>query len=269
VSLHTEEGSKKILGVSLSPLHSREGNLAGYVFNFQDLTQVKRLEREVGQKERMATLGRMAAAMAHEIRNPLGAIAGSIRQLARYAVIGEDEQQLVEIVNRESERLNRVVNDILTYSRGKVPQREAANLVPLVEETLILLERHPQFNGKIQVERVFPRQGARALVDPGQLKQVLWNLCDNALRAMPNGGTLRVSMEQEGGRVRIRVADTGIGLTPDQRQKIFEPFESSFAGGTGLGLAIVQQIVEGHGGRIWANSAVPAGTEFTIELPVP
>ncbi|MBI4466783.1 MAG: PAS domain S-box protein [Acidobacteria bacterium] len=267
VRASSADGREKILGVSLSLLRTREGTQGGYVYNFQDLTELKRLEAEVAQKERMAALGRMAAAIAHEIRNPLGAIAGSVRQLARYAEVGEDEQKLVEIVTRESERLNRVVNDILTYSKEKVVHRERVNLVPLLEETLLLLERHPQFNSSIRVEKYFPPKGVQLEVDPGQMKQVMWNLCDNALRAMPAGGTLRIGVEKVDGLVRIRVADTGVGLTPEQCEKIFEPFESSFVGGTGLGLAIVCQIVGAHRGRVWAQPGRPSGSEFTVELP--
>ncbi|MFQ5723838.1 MAG: PAS domain-containing sensor histidine kinase [Terriglobia bacterium] len=261
------DGKEKVLGVSVALLRTREGTTSGYIFNFQDLTEMKRLEVEVMQKERMASLGRMAAAIAHEIRNPLGAIAGSVRQLARYAQVGEDEQKLVEIVNRESERLNRVVNDILSYSREKAIHREKVNLVPLLEETLLLLQRHPQFDGKVRVEKKFPAGGVQVEADPGQMKQVFWNLCDNALRAMPGGGTLRIEVEQPDGVVRIRVADTGVGLKPEECEKIFEPFESSFVGGTGLGLAVVFQIVHGHGGRVWARPRDPDGSEFTVELP--
>lgn len=265
-----ERGKKvkvKILGASVSLLRTREGAAGGYVYNFQDLTDLKHLEAEVKQKERMATLGRMAAALAHEIRNPLGAIAGSVRQLARYAQVGEDEGKLVEIVNRESERLNRVVNDILSYSKSKAPKRESTDLIPVLEDALLLLERHPQFNGKIRVEKRLPPRGVRVPVDAGQIKQVFWNLFDNALRAMPDGGTLRVALEKGEGVVRVRVADTGMGLSPEQCEKIFEPFESSFPGGTGLGLAIVNQIVQGHGGHVWAAPGQPRGSEFTVELP--
>ncbi|MGH9862457.1 MAG: ATP-binding protein [Candidatus Acidiferrales bacterium] len=267
VRIHAGGGKEKILGVSLSLLQNREGAESGYVYNFQDLTEVKRLEAEVAQKERMAVLGRLAAAIAHEIRNPLGAIAGSVRQLARYAQVGQDELKLVDIVNRESERLNRLVNEILSYSKEKVIRRQTINLIPLFEETLLLLERHPQRNGNIKMEKHFPPRPVEAAVDAGQIKQLLWNLCDNALRAMPAGGTLRVNLEEDNGVVRLRVADTGVGLKPEQLTRIFEPFESSFAGGTGLGLAIVYQIVQGHGGRVWARPLHPHGSEFTVELP--
>ncbi|HXE74141.1 MAG TPA: ATP-binding protein [Candidatus Xenobia bacterium] len=267
LNVRTADGRDKILGVTVSLLRTREGTDSGYVYNFQDLTELKRLEAEVMHKEQMAALGRMAAAIAHEIRNPLAAIAGSVRQLARYADMGEDENKLVEIVNRESERLNRLVADILTYSRSKPPRREPTDLRPLLEETLLLMERHPQFNGRIRVEKRLPHHAVVANVDSGQMRQVLWNLCDNAVRAMPEGGVLRVDLEKDADRVRLRVADTGMGLSPAQREKIFEPFESAFPGGTGLGLAVVYQIVQAHGGTVAAEGAERGGTVFSVELP--
>jgi signal transduction histidine kinase len=129
------------------------------------------------------------------------------------------------------------------------------------------LERHPQFNGLIRVEKQFPRGRVVAAVDAGQMRQVLWNLCDNAVRAMPDGGTLRVGLEEDNGVVRIRVADTGMGMSSEQREKIFEPFETGFPGGTGLGLAIVYQIIQSHGGRVGADPVLPCGSVFTVELP--
>jgi two-component system sensor histidine kinase PilS (NtrC family) len=267
VVLRAAGGQARVLGVSCSTLRLTDGGARGTVFNFLDETELKRLEREVAQKERMAAVGRLAATIAHEIRNPLGAIAGSVRQLARYRSMGADEQALMDIVNRESDRLNRVVNEILSYGKEKVPQRVPTDIVQLLEETLLLLERHPQFNTRIEVEKRFPPRGVSAAVDASQMKQVFWNLCDNALRAMPSGGTLRVGVEEDDGVVRLCVADTGVGLTLEQCERIFDPFESTFAGGTGLGLAVVYQIVRGHGGRVWARPVEPHGSEFTVELP--
>lgn len=261
-------GGEKILGVRLSHLRMVEGEERGYIFSFQDLTELKRLESAVAREERMASLGHMAAAIAHEIRNPLAAIAGSVRELARYADVGEDESRLVDIVTRESERLNRLVNDILSYSKVKVLRREPADLVGLAEETLLLLKQHPQFTGTIRVSKDFPAGKVTATVDAGQIKQVLWNLYDNAVHAMEKGGVLDVCVKQLNGAARIQVSDTGIGLSPDQREKIFEPFESGFNRGTGLGLAIVYQIVQAHQGRVWVEEGVESGSRFIVELPV-
>lgn len=266
VRLRTVGGQEKYLGVSVAPLRIREGESSGSVYNFQDLTDLKRLEREVAQKERMAVLGRMAAAIAHEIRNPLAAIAGSVRQLGQFVARNAAENRLMEIVSRESERLNRVVNDILSYGQEKRLQLQDANVVDLLEETLVLLQQQPNFNGKIRIVKVFPTREVRLRIDPARIKQVFWNLCDNALRAMPEGGTLRVGIEADRDWVRVQIADSGVGISEGELEKIFEPFESNFPGGTGLGLAIVEQIVRAHRGQVRVRSA-DRGAEFTVELP--
>jgi len=257
----------RILGVYSSHLIVPEEGAVGYVYNFQDLTEEKRREVEYRAKDRMATLGRMAAGIAHEIRNPLASIAGAVKLLQSITRLDEDQAQLIAIVSRESERLNKLASDFLVYSRDQRFEFQRVDVVSLLADTLVLLEHHPLFTSKIRIERKFPRRGLTMMADADKLRQVFWNICDNSLKAMPHGGTLAAQAEDAGKQVRVVLSDTGVGFTPKQLEKVFEPFQSGFEEGTGLGLALVYQIIRGHQGTIQVDSQPGKGARFVIDLP--
>jgi two-component system sensor histidine kinase PilS (NtrC family) len=239
----------------------------GLVYTFDDLTEIRRLEREVRMQDRLAAVGRLAAAIAHEIRNPLTSIAGSVSMLSTASEMTEEQRQLLQIVIRESDRLNNIITDFLAYSRGKQYRFEKTDLMPLLEDTLTLLNhRLVAENTGIRIERNFKVEQVLVLADGDRIKQVFWNFCQNAVRAMQEGGVLTVTVEPSGDDWQINFADTGHGMSPQQTEKIFEPFQSGFEGGTGLGLAIVYQIAQAHEGKVWARSRLGEGTTFVLRL---
>jgi two-component system sensor histidine kinase PilS (NtrC family) len=258
---------RKTFRVIVSELRVPDRGVLGYVYTFDDLTQIRRLEREVRIQDRLAAVGRLAAAIAHEIRNPLTSIAGSAGMLASIPNLSEEQRQLLCIVTRESERLNGIITDFLAYSRSKQYQFTKVDLVPLLEDTLTLLQhRLMAENAGITIERRYNVPQAWALADGDKLKQVFWNFSENAVRAMKDQGVLSVSLRGEGEEWEVGFADTGPGISPQIVEKVFEPFQSDFEGGTGLGLAIVYQIVQAHDGKVWARSKVGKGSEFVLRL---
>ena len=260
-------GYRKTFRVQVSVLSIPDQGTVGHVYTLDDLTEIRRLEREVRMQDRLAAVGRLAAAIAHEIRNPLTSIAGSVSMLSSVPDLSEEHRQLLQIVTRESERLNNIITDFLAYSRGRQYQFAKVDLITLLEDTLTLLEhRLAAQNTGIKVERKYGVAQAFSLADGDKIKQVFWNFCENAVRAMGNGGTITVSVETSGNDWQINFADTGPGMSQQMIEKVFEPFQSGFEGGTGLGLAIVYQIVQAHEGKVWARSKPNQGCVFVMKL---
>ncbi|MBV8206076.1 MAG: PAS domain-containing protein [Acidobacteria bacterium] len=265
----TPLGREKMFGITAAPIATDRG-LGGYIYTFNDLTEVRRLEREVRTRERLTALGRMAEGIAHEIRQPLTSITGSLQVLLAIAALNEEERRLVDIVARESVRLNNIISDFSNYAREKACSFSVIDLRALLEDTLTLMENQEVANAaKPQIMRAFEVARAWARADGDRLKQVFWNICTNAGRAMPEGGVLTVGLKPAPGdpdHWRITFADTGTGMTRQQVEKIFEPYQSWFENGTGLGLAISYQIMQAHEGTISVSSEPGCGSEFTLEL---
>src|ERR1700719_1758398 len=202
VRFDTKGSFRKTVRVRVAALNVPERGALGYVYALDDLTEIRRLEREVRMQDRLAAVGRLAAAIAHEIRNPLTSIAGSVSMLSDAPALNPEERALLQIVIRESDRLNNIITDFLAYSRGKQYRFERVNLIPLLEDTLTLLEhRLTAENTGIKLERNFPKSEAWVLADGDKLKQVFWNFCENAVRAIKmtkKGGTLTVALTERG-----------------------------------------------------------------------
>ena len=263
----TAEGLRLRLGFSLSPLYAESGETSGTVITFQDLTQIRALEETSRRQDRLAAIGRMAASIAHEIRNPLAAMRGSIQMLRADMDGNSSETELMEIILRESDRLNRIISDFLNYARPRSIVQSKVDVAELLKQTFTLLRNSSEINDFHLIKEQTPDSPALIDADSEQLRQVFWNLARNALHAMPEGGTLHATVTHNSNRrLRITFADTGRGMTPDQVEHLFEPF-SSTTGGVGLGLSIVYQIIRDHGGTINVRSREGQGTTITIELP--
>jgi two-component system sensor histidine kinase PilS (NtrC family) len=263
----TPNDYRKTFRVVASELKVPGRGPVGFVYTLDDLTRIRRLEREVRMQDRLAAVGRLSAAIAHEIRNPLTSIAGSANLLSGMPGLNDEHRRLLQIVTRESERLNGIITDFLSYSRAKQYRFSHVDLLPLLEDTLTLLEnRLKAQNIGITVQRRYSVPKAYVLADGDRIKQVFWNFCENAVRAMKDHGTLTIFLEGAGEDWQLSFADSGPGMTPQMTEKIFEPFQSQFEGGTGLGLAIVYQIVQAHDGKVFARSKPGQGCTFVLRI---
>jgi two-component system sensor histidine kinase PilS (NtrC family) len=259
------DGTTVPVRMTFSALASGDGHQLGLIAVCEDLSVIREMEARMRQADRLATLGRMAANIAHEIRNPLASLSGAVEVLA-HTPAGEDERdRLSQIVLRESDRLNQIIRDFLEYARPAPLAREDVNVAEILDEVLVLLE-HRRLPAGVKLVREFPPE-VRWPVDPQQFRQAVWNLALNAVEAMPGGGELTVSASLRGSVLEVAVTDTGVGMGPDDLAQIFEPFFSTKSGGTGLGLALVHRVTNDHGGHAGVRSEPGLGTSFTLTLP--
>jgi two-component system, NtrC family, sensor histidine kinase PilS len=257
------------LGFTAARLTNENNQQIGYIFTFRDLTEIKALEEQVRQKERMAALGRIAAGIAHEIRNPLTAISGSFKLLGPMLPTDPDNQRLMENISQEIKRLYQIVTDFLSYCRPIQFHPRRIELDKLVSDILqILSNSSEKLPGHTVEYRASPPTPILITADPDLIRQVLWNLCTNAFKAMPGGGLMTLELrESDPGGVGLTVQDTGVGMAPEEVRRIFEPFYSGFKSGTGLGLPLVSQIMESHRGTISVKSEPGRGTTFSLRFP--
>lgn len=259
-----------VLGISVSPLRNNQDQVIGRVVNFQDLTELRRMEEEVKRTERLAVVGTLAAGVAHEIRNPLASISGSIELLRAAAYADEDDRALMNIVTREIERLNILITDLLDYTNPQPREVVRFALSEMVAETVQVFQQDRSFEQV--VVKTAPRStegGLEVMGDPGKLRQVLWNLLRNAAEAArKGGGTVTVQVERRGERAAFEVADDGPGIAPEHLERVFDPFFTTKSRGSGLGLATCHSIVTEHRGMIDVESQVGRGCRFTVRLPL-
>lgn len=264
------DGRELLLSFKSVPLVDKEGGTVGALFDLHDLTEMKRMAAELKRSDRLAALGELSARMAHEIRNPLAAISGSVQLVSMRPWVDEKDQRLFSIIVRETDRLDGLLRDFLSYARPNQPTRVRLNLRRVIVDLCALLATDPRLD-RVEIDNQVP-DDLVVQFDKDQCSQVFWNLLVNSAEAMGEAGRIWISgcitRESTGrGEVCIRVRDDGAGMNPEDVKRVFEPFFTTKKGGTGLGLATVYRIVETNGGRMTINSTRGKGTTVTLHLP--
>lgn len=267
------DGEEMVIGFKSISFTDKDGFSLGVIIDFQDLTQLIKMKSELARADRLAAIGELSARIAHEIRNPLAAISGSVQLIANGGSIDAADKRLLDIIVRETERLNKLIRDFLDYARPTQPSKKLVNLCGLVNEIRELMEGDCRFEGVV-IRNDCPEE-LEVFVDADKFRQVLWNLMVNAVEAMSDEGMISINAEEisssyelkGAGAVLVKISDTGSGMNEEELKRVFEPFHTTKTGGTGLGLATVYRVIEAHGGKIRVSSVKGKGTEFTIVLP--
>ena len=263
------DGTRFPMGFTLSALLDAEGNQTGMLLTFQDLTEIKNLRDRAEQAQRLAVLGRLATGLAHEIRNPLSAISGSVEMVREGNALSPEDGRLLGIVISEVGRLNSLVTTMLQVGRPSQIQTEAVDLRSIASDVAAVARGESTASNGLRIEEVSPEHPVTVKVDPDRMRQVIWNLVKNAVQASPHRGTVevRTGIDAEGNAF-LEIVDEGPGIGSAQRDRLFDMFYSGRSHGVGLGLALVKQIVDQHRGRIEILERKGPGTCFRITLPV-
>jgi two-component system sensor histidine kinase PilS (NtrC family) len=266
------DGRQIELGISTASLITPRGE-TGFLFTFQDVTEKRKNDREARVQQRLAAVGEMAAGIAHEIRNPLASMSGSMQILRQELPLSEEQAQLMDIVLRESERLNDTIRSFLAYARPQRLPTRRIDIRQVITDTARLLQNGSECGANHRVSVAMPDEPVWYDADENQIRQIIWNLATNGLRAMPAGGRLTLSAAWEAGppgrgNLVLAVQDEGMGIAPEEMDRIFHPFRGAFERGTGLGLAIVHRIASDNGGDVQVNSQRDVGTTVTVKLPL-
>jgi two-component system sensor histidine kinase PilS (NtrC family) len=257
------------VGMSISILRDEDGEKRGAISVFQDLTEVQEMRNQIRKADRLAAIGELSAGIAHELRNPLASISGSIEVLSNELNLAGENKRLMNLILRESGRLDRIISDFLEFAGLRTPRKRTVSITTCLDEVMVLVRNHPAMAKGIEIEFEHYAKEVCVNVDDEQLRQVFLNLAINSCEAMENGGVLRIVTGQEGpGQLRISFYDDGPGIEEEDVNRLFEPFFTTKERGTGLGLAIANRIVTAHGGVIAFNNRKNGGAEFNIVLPV-
>ncbi|MBW1980583.1 MAG: PAS domain S-box protein [Deltaproteobacteria bacterium] len=275
-SFTRKDGTTVHLGFSQSVLSDPRGHEFGLILIFQDLTEIRRMEEQIRRMDRLAVVGELAAGIAHEIKNPLASLSGSLQMMRDELTLEDEYQRLMDITLREAERLNALVNEFLLFSKPARKAEESVEIHQVINDTLEILGNSPELPRLVRIRKNFA-DNLWVNIDSQQLEQVIWNLMLNALHSMNDGGEICIStgIHYENGTgnsrknfAKISILDTGPGIPQEIQDKIFNPFFTTKESGTGLGLTIVHRIIENYGGRIFFKSDGRSGTTFTIYLPL-
>jgi two-component system sensor histidine kinase PilS (NtrC family) len=275
VEMYIESHEKKplTLGCSVSFLNDGTGKRIGDILVFQDLTAIKKMELILEKNRRLAFIGEMAAGLAHEMRNPLASISGSIQVLHKSLPLNEPDERLMQIILRGKDQLESFMRDFLLLSRPTPGMSEMIKITDIIEDILESIRYLPDWRDDIQVIKSLQDHLPFIRANKTEIRQLIWNVLMNAIQSMPNGGRVTIETGKDtpdisaGQFLEIKISDNGQGIMENDLGKIFEPFYTTREKGTGLGLAIVNRIVEGHAGKIKVDSKSGEGTTFTIWLP--